>query len=91
MPRMMRRMARTAAVAGTAAHVAGKHQAQQDAAAAAAQQPTPAPAAPEPQAAAPVGMTDDAMSQLEKLAELKAQGILTEEEFAEQKAKILAG
>ena len=91
MPRMMRRMARTAAVAGTAAHVAGKHQAQQDADPVAAQQPAPAPAAPETPTDAPVAMTDDVMSQLERLAELKTQGVLTDEEFAEQKAKILAG
>jgi len=34
---------------------------------------------------------DDMMSKLERLGALKAQGILTEEEFAAQKAKILAG
>ena len=31
------------------------------------------------------------IAQLEKLAALKSQGILTEEEFAAQKAKVLAG
>ena len=30
------------------------------------------------------------MAQLERLGALKAQGILTEEEFAQQKAEILA-
>ena len=40
------------------------------------------PAAPEPQR--------DTVQQLKDLAELKAQGILTEQEFAAQKAKILA-
>jgi hypothetical protein len=35
--------------------------------------------------------SDDMMAQLERLGALKAQGILTEEEFAAQKAKILAG
>jgi hypothetical protein len=34
---------------------------------------------------------DDMLAQLERLGQLKAQGILTEEEFAAQKAKILAG
>jgi hypothetical protein len=40
-----------------------------------------------PVAAAPA--QDDVISQLERLGALKAQGILTEEEFAAQKAKIL--
>ncbi len=34
-------------------------------------------------------MTPDTVTQLKQLAELKDQGILTEEEFAAQKAKIL--
>lgn len=93
MPGPMRRMARTAAVAGTAAHVAGKHQAEKDAAAAAAATPAeqPAPAAAAPVPAPPAGMTDDKMAELERLGQLKADGILTEDEFAAQKAKILAG
>ena len=36
------------------------------------------------------GLTPDAIAQLQSLANLKEQGILTEEEFAAQKAKILA-
>ena len=36
------------------------------------------------------GMTDDVIQQLKDLASLKEQGILTEEEFAAQKAKLLA-
>jgi len=47
----------------------------------AAQQAAPPPAAP--------GVTDDTVAQLERLAQLKAQGILTDEEFAAQKAKLL--
>jgi hypothetical protein len=90
-------MARTAVVAGTATAVSNRvsrrqadrwstqadaeaYQQQQQAYAAA---PPPAPA-PAP-AAAP-----DTMTQLKELGELKAAGILTEEEFAAQKAKILA-
>lgn len=37
------------------------------------------------------GLTDDTVAQLEQLAQLKKDGILTEEEFAEQKARILGG
>src|SRR5215218_8545415 len=48
----------------------------------------PAYAPPPPQAAAPA--QDDMLTQLQKLGELKAAGVLTEEEFAAQKAKILA-
>jgi hypothetical protein len=47
-----------------------------------------APPAPEP-AAAP--STGDTLAQLKELGELKDAGVLTEEEFAAQKAKILAG
>ena len=48
----------------------------------------PAPGVMVPPAAAP---ENDMISQLERLGALKAQGILTEEEFAAQKAKILRG
>ena len=48
--------------------------------------PAPAPAA----AAAPADAGRGRMAQLKDLADLKAQGILTEEEFATQKARILA-
>jgi hypothetical protein len=55
-----------------------------------AQMAQPAPA-PQVQVPAPAGgMTDDKIAQLQKLAELQKQGILTPEEFAAQKAKILA-
>jgi hypothetical protein len=84
-------MARTAVVAGTATAVAGgvsRRQSQrwqeQDAQA----QGDAAPAAAAPQAAAPQA---DMVTQLKELAELKDQGILTDEEFAAQKAKLLAG
>jgi hypothetical protein len=52
----------------------------------------PAPQAPPQSAPAPqaAGAGDDFMEKLEKLARLKEQGILTDEEFAEQKAKVLA-
>ena len=91
MPRPLRRAARTAAVVGTTKHVVEGNQAKKDAAAAAAQPPAPAAAAPAPAPAAPAGMTEDKMAQLERLAKLNADGILTDAEFADQKAKILAG
>lgn len=53
--------------------------------------PPPAPV-PEPATAMPSarsGGTDDMLSALERLAALRQQGILTDEEFAAQKAKIL--
>jgi hypothetical protein len=87
---VMRTVARTAVIAGTATAVAGgvsRHQqnkyAEQDAAAA----PPPDAAAP-PVEAAPD--SDDLINKLKELANLKDQGILTEAEFNDQKAKILA-
>ncbi|HUK94239.1 MAG TPA: SHOCT domain-containing protein [Gaiellaceae bacterium] len=43
------------------------------------------------QAAPAGGMSEEAIQQLKQLSELKDQGVLTEEEFAAQKAKILGG
>ncbi|MEV0803755.1 SHOCT domain-containing protein [Kribbella sp. NPDC050281] len=96
---LLRGLARTAAVAGTASVVAGRvrhHQdqkfAQQDAEAAQADPAyaEPAPAAPAPAAPAP-DSTADRLDQLKTLGELKQSGVLTEAEFEAQKAKILAG
>ena len=97
MPMMRRRpvlrtVGRTAVIAGTATVVAGgvsRHQQQKAAAQqnAAAQQAAPAPAAA-PVEAAPD--SDDLINKLKELASLKDQGILTEAEFDDQKAKILA-
>jgi Short C-terminal domain len=75
--------ARTAVITATATTVAGK--------AAARQAPgAPTPAAAEPPAPAPGGFDDEAIARLQKLAELHNAGILTAEEFAIQKARILA-
>ena len=90
MPGLIRGMARTAVVAGTATAVSNRvsrRQASrwsQQGAAPQQQQEyyEPEPAPPPPPAADPI-------EQLKQLAELKNQGILTEEEFAAQKAKIL--
>ena len=91
MPGLLRGMARTAVVAGTATAVSNRvsrRQAQrwgaQDAGgygeqayAEPAYADPPAPAAPDP------------IEQLKQLAELHTQGVLTDEEFAAQKAKVL--
>jgi hypothetical protein len=59
-----------------------------------AQQAAPPPqyaAPPPPAAAAPAagGMAPDVIEQLKQLAQLKDQGVLTEDEFAQQKQKLL--
>ena len=54
--------------------------------------PPPQYAQPAPPAPAPASSgTDDMLQQLRELGELKDQGILTEAEFAAQKARILSG
>jgi hypothetical protein len=93
MPGLLRGVARTAVVAGTATAVSNRvsrrqasrweRQGYYD------QQQQPEPQyeqAPPPPAAAPA---PDPIEQLKQLGELKQQGILTDEEFAAQKAKIL--
>jgi hypothetical protein len=49
----------------------------------------PQQAAPPPAAAAPAGVSPDAIEQLKQLAELKDQGVLTQEEFDIQKRRLL--
>jgi Short C-terminal domain len=81
-------------VAATAKVVSNRTQAKADAereaqaAAAAPAAPAAAPAAP---AAAAPAAGDDMVAQLQKLADLKAAGVLSDEEFAAAKAKVLAG
>jgi hypothetical protein len=89
MPGLIRGVARTAAVAGTATAVSNRvsrRQADRWQLEEARQAPPPAA----PQQAPPAGGAS-AIEQLRQLGELKQQGILTEEEFAAQKAKILGG
>jgi hypothetical protein len=105
MPGLLRGVARTAVIAGTATAVSGRVQRRQaekfadrDAGIYAerqaaynqqvgAQQVAAAPAPPPQAAPAPQA---DVVTQLKQLAELRDQGILTDDEFAAQKAKILA-
>ena len=86
MPGLLRGVARTAVVAGTATAVSnrvsrrqGERWAQQDSQQYAEPAPAPAPAA-----------AADPIAQLKELAELHQQGVLTDDEFAAQKAKLLA-
>lgn len=92
MPGLLRGMARTAVVAGTATAVSNRvsrrqadRWSQQDAYAQ-PQYEQPPPAAPP--AAAPA---EDRVEKLKELASLKDQGILTDAEFAAEKARILQG
>jgi len=87
MPGLIRGVARTAAVAGTATAVSNRVSRRQ-ANRWAEQEPPPQQASAET-AAAPG--TDDKLAQLKELGELKTSGVLTDAEFEAQKAKILAG
>jgi Short C-terminal domain len=91
MPGLLRGVARTAVIAGTATSVSNRVSKRQGERWAAQEQQQYAQQAPPPQAAAPApgGGGGSTIEQLKELGELKAQGILTEEEFAAQKAKIL--
>ncbi len=99
MPGLIRAVGRTAVVAGTATAVsnrvsrrqAGRWSAQEQQQQYEQQQAYQQQAyAPPPQAAAaPADDTSDKLEQLKQLGELKAQGVLTEEEFQAEKNKIL--
>lgn len=94
MPGLLRGVARTAVVAGTATAVSNRvsrRQANRWSQDAGYQQDPyggypPPEQAPAPAPAAPAG---DPIAQLKDLAALKEQGVLTDAEFAAQKAKIL--
>lgn len=92
MPGLLRGVARTAVIAGTAtatSNAVNRRQAERNVRAVdQAQQQVYAE--PAPAAAAPADSMDDKLAQLERLGQLKAQGILSEEEFAAQKSAILA-
>jgi hypothetical protein len=108
MPGLLRGVARTAVVAGTATAVSGRVQRRQaekyatrDAniyaqeqqaydAQMAQQQPVyQQPAAPPPAPAPAPAAEPDMVGELQRLGDLKAQGLLTDEEFQAAKAKIL--
>lgn len=102
MPGLLRGVARTAVVAGTATAVsnrvsrrqAGRWAAQEQQQAAAtppppAYAPPPTPAYAEPAPAEPADSMDDKIAQLKELGALRDAGVLTDAEFEAQKGKIL--
>ena len=104
MPGLLRGMARTAVIAGTATTVSNRVSRRQANRWAAQDQGSPAymastappqEYAPPPQQYAPPAPPppsgEDRITQLKELAALKDQGVLSAEEFAAEKAKILAG
>ena len=91
MPGLLRGVARTAVVAGTATAVSnrvsrrqGNRWAEQDQQAYQEQE-----AAPPPPAAAPAPAAESRIDQLKALAELKSKGVLNDAEFEAEKARIL--
>jgi Short C-terminal domain len=103
-PGLLGTMARTAVIAGTATAVSGgvrrradaKEQAEQDQqatqadqASAQAELASTRTAPPAPPTPAPAGGGDDLMSQLQRLVDMKAAGLLDDAEFAAAKAKLL--
>ncbi|MFA3837258.1 MULTISPECIES: SHOCT domain-containing protein [Streptomyces] len=94
MPGLLRGVARTAVVAGTATAVSNRVSRRQQGRWAAQQEyEAPAPPPPPPPAAPSTApLTTDMTSkieQLKQLGDLKAQGVLTESEFEEQKRRLL--
>jgi hypothetical protein len=94
--RRRRPLARAAVVGGVAYHAGKKRSegqqadAERDMRLEELEQQQAMQGAPPPAAAAPAAPSVDVVEQLQKLAALKDQGILTEEEFADQKRKLLA-
>lgn len=90
MPRLLRGVARTAVIAGTATAVSNRVSRRQAQRWAEQEQPQAmayeAYDAPPP---APAGDVDSKLAQLKELAELKDQGVLTQAEFEAQKSQIL--
>jgi hypothetical protein len=88
MPGLLRGIARTAAIAGTATAVSNRVSRRQGARWAQQEEEAAPPQQYEPQPA-PTNGGSDPIEKIKELAELRDQGILTEEEFATQKARLL--
>ncbi len=91
MPGLLRGMARTAVIAGTATAVSNRVSRRQANRWAAQERrlTQPPPQAPPQQAYAPPPPAEGRVEQLKDLADLKQQGVLTEQEFEAEKARIL--
>jgi Short C-terminal domain len=89
MPGLLRGVARTAVIAGTATSVSNRVSRRQANRWAAEEAPQQAYADPPP-APEPAEEAVDPLAQLKQLGELRDSGVLTQEEFAIQKARILA-
>lgn len=98
MPGLLRGVARTAVIAGTASAVSGRVQRRQaerfasrDAQIYAQREQAYEQQVPQQpaQPVAPASSESDVITQLQQLSELRDAGVLTEEEFAAQKARIL--
>jgi hypothetical protein len=89
MPGLLRGMARTAVVAGTATAVSNRVSRRQSQRWAQDQAPYPDQAPPAPAPAAPAS-SESRVDQLKALGELKAQGVLNDAEFEAEKARILS-
>jgi len=88
---LLRGVARTAVIAGTATAVSNRVSRRQAERWSQEDQQAYGGYEEQPQAAAPAAPASDPLEQLKQLGELKAQGVLTDAEFEAQKAKILAG
>jgi membrane protease subunit (stomatin/prohibitin family) len=86
---LLRAVGRTAVVAGTATAVSNRVSRRQANRWSSQEEQQYAQQAPPPAAAPAAPSEDEAIAQIEKLGELKEKGLLTEEEFSAQKAKLL--
>jgi hypothetical protein len=86
---LLRAVGRTAVVAGTATAVSNRVSRRQANRWSSQEEQQYAEQAPPPAAAPAAPSEDDAIAQIEKLGALKEKGLLTEEEFTAQKAKLL--
>lgn len=89
MPGLLRGVARTAVIAGTATAVSNRVSRRQANRWAQQEDQQYQQYQEQQYAAAPPAAEPDPIAQLKQLAELKDQGVLTEDEFAVEKAKLL--
>jgi hypothetical protein len=90
MPGLVRGVARTAVIAGTATAVSNRVSRRQANRWASQEEQQYQQQAPPPAPAPAAASEGDTIEELKQLAQLHDQGVLTDEEFAAQKAKLLA-